>query len=117
MPPSKVRLIAAFGAAIGSSIPVAVSSAWAQVPNFALTVRNHQFEPTELHIPAGQKIELQVTNADPTPEEFESYPLHREKVIPGGQTVTIYIGPLVPGRYEFFGDFNPRTARGAIIVK
>ena len=29
----------------------------------------------------------------------------------------IYIGPLKPGRYEFFGDFNPTTARGHIIVK
>jgi hypothetical protein len=29
----------------------------------------------------------------------------------------VYIGPLKPGKYEFFGDFNPTTARGHIIAK
>jgi Cupredoxin-like domain len=91
-------------------------SAWAQTA-YTLTIRNHQFEPTELQIPADQKVELRVVNADSTPEEFESLPLHREKVIPGGQTVTIYIGPVAAGRYEFFGDFNPKTARGTIVAK
>ncbi|MDQ2744996.1 MAG: cupredoxin domain-containing protein [Chloroflexota bacterium] len=30
-----------------------------------------------------------------------------------GQTITVYVGPLRPGRFEFFDDFNPRT-RGHI---
>lgn len=102
------------GAAIAG---VLIAPAWAQPAGYALTIRNHQFEPTELQIPAGEKIELKVTNADPTPEEFESLSLHREKVVPGGQTVSIYIGPLPAGRYEFFGDFNPKTARGWIVAK
>jgi hypothetical protein len=51
------------------------------------------------------------------PEEFESSKLHREKVVPGGKEITIIIGPLKPGRYEFVGDFNRATAHGAIIVK
>ena len=38
----------------------------------------------------------------------------REKVVAGGSEITVYIGPLKPGRYEFFGDFNPDTARAAI---
>jgi len=81
-----------------------------------LTIRNHQFEPSELEVPAGQKIELRVSNADPNPAEFESSDLHREKVVTGGQQVTVFIGPLRPGRYEFFDDFNPR-ARGHIVAK
>ena len=36
---------------------------------------------------------------------------------PGGQEITIYIGPLKPGRYEFLGHFNPKTARGNIVAK
>jgi plastocyanin domain-containing protein len=89
----------------------------AQEPNYTLIIKDHRFQPTEIEIPAGQKIALIVKNDDPTPEEFESTELRREKVVPGGQQVTVYIGPLKPGRYEFFGDFNPKTARGHIIAK
>jgi plastocyanin len=84
---------------------------------YTLTIKDHKFQPTEIEIPAGKKIELLVKNEDPTPEEFESTELKREKVVPGGQQITVYIGPLKPGRYEFFGDFNPTTARGHIVVK
>ena len=97
-------------------LPFGVNVA-AQEPTYTLVIKDHKFQPTELEVPAGQKIALVVKNDDPTPEEFESTQLRREKVIPGGQQATVYIGPLKPGRYEFFGDFNPKTARGYIIVK
>ena len=86
-------------------------------PTAELTIRNHQFVPVELQVPANVKVKLIVTNADDTPEEFESVELRREKVVPGGQSVIIYIGPLQPGTYEFFGDFHPQTARGRLIAK
>jgi hypothetical protein len=38
-------------------------------------------------------------------------------VVAGGEQIIVYIGPLKPGKYEFFGDFNPKTARGHIIAK
>jgi plastocyanin len=81
-----------------------------------LVVRDHRFEPAELTVPAGQKIELQVTNADSTPAEFESGELRREKLLPPGKTVTIYVGPLRPGQYEFFDDFHPST-RGHLVAR
>jgi len=84
---------------------------------YTLTIKDHRFTPTEIEIPAGKKISLTVKNLDATPEEFESTELHREKVVTGGQDITVYIGPLRPGRYEFFGDFNPQTARGHIVAK
>lgn len=96
---------------------LAAGAAAADTPSFTLTIRNHRFEPTELEVPAGQKIELHVINQDATPEEFESTDLHREKVVTGGQQITVYVGPLRPGSYEFFGDFNPSTARGHLIAK
>jgi heme/copper-type cytochrome/quinol oxidase subunit 2 len=82
-----------------------------------LVIRNHRFEPEQLTVPAGQKIELRVSNADSTPEEFESTDLRREKVVPPGQEVVVYVGPLKPGTYEYFGDFNPKTARGRLAVQ
>jgi hypothetical protein len=96
---------------------LAIGSAAADTPSFNLTIRNHRFEPTEIEVPANQKIELRVINQDSTPEEFESNELHREKVVTGGQQITVYVGPLRPGTYEFFGDFNPSTARGHLIAK
>jgi hypothetical protein len=35
----------------------------------------------------------------------------------GGLKAVIFIGPLSPGEYPFFGEFNPTTALGTIIVK
>jgi plastocyanin len=89
----------------------------AQESSYTLIIKDHQFQPSEIEIPAGTKIALIVENHDPTPEEFESTELRREKVVPGGEQITVYVGPLKPGRYEFFGDFNPQTARGHIVAK
>jgi plastocyanin len=93
------------------------TSVAAQEPAYTLVIKDHQFQPTEIEIPAGQKIALTVKNNDATPEEFESTELRREKVVTGGEQITAYVGPLKPGKYEFFGDFNPKTARGHIIAK
>jgi len=85
--------------------------------DFTLTIKNHVFQPAQLEVPAGKKIKLLVENQDATPEEFESHPLNREKVIAGNSSATIYIGPLDPGRYPFFGEFHESTAQGAIVAK
>ena len=94
-----------------------VSAAGAEEATFKLTIRNHRFEPTELMVPAGQKIKLEIDNQDATPEEFESYELNREKVVPAKATVAIFVGPLKPGRYPFFGDFDKESAKGVLIAK
>jgi plastocyanin len=94
-----------------------VSAAGADDAAFKLTIRNHRFEPAELVVPAGQKIKLEIENQDATPEEFESYELNREKVVPAKATVVIFVGPLRPGRYPFFGDFNMDSAKGVLVAK
>jgi plastocyanin len=83
----------------------------------ALVIRDHRFEPAEIRVPAGQKIKLVVHNQDTTPEEFESHELNREKLIAPNTKVSIFVGPLGPGRYPFFGEFHEKTARGAIIAE
>lgn len=85
--------------------------------DFTLTIKDHVFIPAQLEIPAGKKIKLLVVNQDATPEEFESHPLNREKVIAANSSTTIYIGPLEPGRYPFFGEFHESSAQGVIIAK
>ena len=84
---------------------------------YLIVIKEHRMNPTELSVPAGQKIKLLVDNQDATPEEFESHTLNREKIIPGNSKATIYIGPLKPGTYEYFGEFNQSTAQGKIIAK
>ena len=86
-------------------------------PEFTIIIKDHKFEPEVLRVPAGVKIKLIVHNQDPTPEEFESFELNREKIIGGGRKATIYIGPLKPGEYPFFGEFNMDTALGTIIAE
>jgi len=82
--------------------------------DYSLAIRNHQFVPDQLIIPADKKIRLVISNEDSTPEEFESYTLNREKVIPGNSKASIYVGPLEAGTYEFIGEFHEATARGVI---
>jgi plastocyanin len=86
-------------------------------PEFTLNIKDHRFDPTELQVPAGVKVRLIVKNLDPTPEEFESTELHREKVVSPGQQIVVIVGPLDPGTYGFFGDFHQDTAQGKLIVK
>ena len=93
------------------------STGLAAEPEFALVIEQHRFTPTELIVPAGQKLRLIIENKDATPEEFESYELNREKIVTPGSKITVFVGPLKPGRYEFFGDFNPKTARGWLVVR
>ena len=93
------------------------ATAWAGDGEYTLAIKDHRFHPAELAVPAGKKIKLLVENQDTTPEEFESHDLNREKVIAGRSTATIFVGPLVPGRYRFFGEFNEKTAQGVIIVQ
>lgn len=84
---------------------------------YSLVIKDHRFDPAEFKIPAGRQVKLVIQNQDRTPEEFESEELNREKVISAGQSVVIYIGPLQPGRYPFFGEFHEETAKGVIIAE
>lgn len=86
-------------------------------PEFTLVIRGHRFEPAELRVPAQTRIRLVVRNDDASAEEFESHALNREKLIPAGGTAVIYLGPLKPGRYDFFGEFHPNSARGAVLAQ
>lgn len=93
-------------------------SAWAaEIVEFSLIIKNHQFEPAKLVVPAGKKVKLLIDNQDSTPEEFESHVLNREKVILGNSKGVVLIGPLKPGQYNYFGEFHESTAKGVIVAQ
>ena len=84
---------------------------------YELNIKDHKFDVEELRVPAGEKIKLVVNNLDATPEEFESDDFRREKIIPGNSSATIFVGPLKPGKYHYFGEFNLETANGYLIAE
>ena len=88
----------------------------AEPPTFTLTLRNHRFVPAQLVVPANTKVKLLIVNEDKTPEEFESHELNREKIVTGKGKITVFVGPLKPGKYPFFGEFHMDTAQGLLIA-
>src|SRR6185295_9915239 len=108
-----MRTTLALGILLGGMLAVG-GVAVAADDEIAVTIKDHRFDPAEVAVPAGKKVKLVVTNRDTTPEEFESHALDIEKVIPGGATATITVGPLDPGRYEFVGEFHEDSAKGAV---
>jgi hypothetical protein len=83
----------------------------------SISIKDHRFDPAELHAPAHAPITLTVRNLDATPEEFESKQLRVEKVVAGGGTITVKIRALEPGRYPFAGEYHESTAQGALVVE
>jgi hypothetical protein len=92
--------------------------AYAEDPfSTSVTIRNHRFEPPELHVPAGRRIILHLKNDDPLSEEFDSVALKVEKVFSGKSEGVIRIGPLESGRYEFMGEYHSDSAKGLMIAE
>ena len=81
----------------------------------SLTIKDHKFEPAEVHAPAGKPIAFAVKNLGTIASEFESSELHIEKVIPPGGEAVVHVRPLAPGRYNFFDDFHRQT-QGFLVV-
>ena len=103
---------AAVAAAVLAAAPVRADD-----EAITLTLKDHRFTPDTIEVPAGKKVKLLVKNEDSTAEEFDSYDLNREKIIPGGSQGIVFIGPLDPGTYAFMGEFNADTAQGKVIAK
>jgi hypothetical protein len=110
--PARLVAILAFAALLPTAFPATAAD-----DEFRLAIQDHQFQPTAVVLPAGKKVKLIIENRDPTPEEFESHALNREKVIAGKSTATLFIGPLKAGRYPFVGEYNEKTAQGVIVVQ
>ncbi len=82
-----------------------------------IIIKDHKFQPEIVKVPAGVKILLLVENQDETVEEFESFSLNREKIVRGGKTIKVFLPPLSPGEYDFFGEFHMETAKGKVVAE
>ncbi len=90
--------------------------ALAQYANVEIVVKDKKFEPAEAKAPANARIVIRVMNKDAVAMEFESKSLKVEKVIPPNSEGMVRVGPLKPGKYDFFDDFN-LSNRGMLIVE
>lgn len=113
MKPSRIGLCVL---AVAAPLLLALAARAEDTVTLTVSLKNHQFQPAELHAPANKAVTIVVKNQDPTPAEFESNMLRVEKVVTGGGTITMRIRPLSPGRYRFFDDFHPDT-QGYLVVK
>lgn len=110
---TRSAFVAAFGAALALAI---AGGAYAEdLPTYAITLKNHRFTPTEIHVPTGKPFFIVVTNQDDTADEFEMHNPAIEKVIPAGAEGKVRMRPLGPGRFAFFGDFHQDTAQGVFV--
>ncbi len=82
-----------------------------------LRFRDGHFEPATLTISANAPVKLRVKNTAANPIEFESFELNRERVVPPGQVITVFLPALSPGTYHFFDDFHRDVPQGTLIVK
>lgn len=96
-------------------LPV-VSYALVQSAPNTIVIKDHQFNPSQLIVPVGQKVQIIVDNQDPTAEEFESFDLDREQVVEGNKKIIVFIGPLKPGTYGYWADYH-QDSKGVIIAK
>jgi plastocyanin len=82
-----------------------------------LHIKNHKYDVEKIEVEANKKFKLKIYNDDPSSEEFESRAMVVEKFIGPKKSITITIGPLKPGTYDYFADFHPSTGKGILIAK
>jgi len=105
-----------FASALAVSLGLGMDRARADdAVTLSLTIKDHKFEPAELHAPAGKPITFKVKNLNTTASEFESDDLHVEKVIAVGGEAAVHVRAMAPGKYNFFDDFH-RQSQGYLIV-
>lgn len=107
-------------ALLGVALAAGPAAGSARAEQYAATVeivvKDKKFDPVEVKAPADKRIVIRVVNRDGAAMEFESKSLKAEKVIAANSEGILRVGPLKPGKYEFFDDFN-QSNRGTLIVE
>ena len=110
-----MRIVTPLAAAVAALAVAAAAGATASDPaTVTLTLKNHQFTPSQVSVPAGQKVRIVLINQDPATEEFDSHDLRVEQVVTPTAQIRFEIGPLKAGQYSFMGEFHAETAQGKV---
>jgi hypothetical protein len=114
---ARTRSAVGFAVALLAAVTIccAAASRADNTVSLSVTLKDHQFEPAELHAPAGKPIAIHVKNLNTIVSEFESGDLHFEKIVPVGSDAVVYVRPLQPGRYNFYDDFH-HASQGYLVV-
>ncbi|MBF7997499.1 cupredoxin domain-containing protein [Rahnella sp. SAP-29] len=83
----------------------------------SLTLTDSGFLPAELTVSAGKKLLIRMTNRSNRVAELESYDMKFEKIAPQGRTISVFAGPLRPGKYRFFDDYSLSGYNGWLTVR
>jgi hypothetical protein len=100
---------------ISAAFALAATSFAADQPMPQLVFNHGNFAPALLNVPANKPFIVKVTNGSDAAIEFESFELHRERVVPPGETITVHMPSLAPGSYQFFDDFHHEVPKGQIV--
>ena len=93
------------------------------VPTFAYAIdtelrfQDGRFTPSSIVVAANTPFKMRVVNAGKAAIEFESFELHRERVVQPSETITVHMPSLAPGAYKFFDDFHRDVPEGVITAK
>jgi plastocyanin len=115
LPNDRLRIGATVFAAVLLALSAGTRVRADDAVSLSLVLKNHQFDPAEVHAPPGKPIAIHVKNLNDSVSEFESTDLHFEKIVPVGSEITVYVHPLQPGRYNFYDDFHHAT-QGYLVV-
>ena len=83
----------------------------------AVTLQNHKFTPSVIHVKANTPSVIALSNRDSSAEEFDSSSLKVEKVVAGNSSGNVRIRALAPGKYPFMGEYHAATAQGAVVAQ
>ncbi len=96
------------------ALAASASTAAPPPPTYTLTLKGHRFTPSEVKVPAGQKLRIVVVNLDTATDEFDSHDLKIEELVTPNGRMSFTVGPLKPGSYSFMGEFHAETAQGKL---
>ena len=113
----KPTVLIAFALVFGTSTALALAAPLFADDGAILQLRfdHGNFTPAQLKVPANKPFIVKVTNGSGAAIEFESFELHRERVVPPGETITVHMPSLAPGGYQFFDDFHQEVPKGTIV--
>ena len=78
-----------------------------------MTIKDHRFTPSEIHVPAVKPAVLNIKNEDATAEEFDSSALKIEKVIGGANEGTVRLGHSIPAATRSWANTTPTRLRAS----